>query len=138
MGPKVEMEGGVLILGKDTGWVGRRRVAQIAGWREGFGVWEKSQQAYLHLGKMAVAALVGAGVEAEAVADIKGRVDCGALSPSEPEEFTPGRVVGTLQRPREAAAVPAVASRLPCNNLPNGRCLLSPCFAPDTMENPSH
>lgn len=90
MGPKVEMEGGVLILGKDTGWVGRRRVAQIAGWREGFGVWEKSQQAYLHLGKMAVAALVGAGVEAEAVADIKGRVDCGALSPSEPEEFTPG------------------------------------------------
>lgn len=45
------------------------------------GFWSLSgrnpRQAYLHLGKMGVAAVVGAGVEAEAVAAIKGRVDCG-------------------------------------------------------------
>lgn len=95
-------------------------------------IWEKSQAGLSAFwedgcGCSVSSSLDRTGVEAAAVAAIEGRADGGALSPSEPEAFTPEKLQLSQQ-----------LLRLPCSHLPNGRCLLSTCFAPDTMQSPSH
>lgn len=129
VGPKVGIEGGVLILGNDSGQVGRSQITQdLTGLREGSGLYLGGIWGRLIciLGRwMAVAALCPAawrGLEwKQDTADIKLWVDCGVHRVSQSLKSLPcGWAVKKLQRPREAAAVPAVASRLPCNNLTNG------------------